>query len=62
MQASFICCRCQVPLEHARAEFSYMGHTFHTDLPKCPKCGQIFISEDMAKGKMAEVETELEDK
>jgi len=39
-----------------------MGHTFHTDLPKCPKCGQIFISEDMAKGKMAEVETELEDK
>ena len=57
-----ICYACQIPLETARVDFSYMGLEFHTELPKCPKCGQVFIDEDMARGRMAEVETELEDK
>jgi hypothetical protein len=35
---------------------------FPVDLPKCPKCGQVLITEDLALGKMAEVEKLLEDK
>jgi hypothetical protein len=42
--------------------FSYLGHVFRTDVPRCPSCGQVFISEELAAGRMAEVETTLEDK
>ncbi len=62
MQESLVCQLCNLPLENSRVDFEYMGHTFHVDLPKCPKCGQIYISEDLTKGRMADVETELEDK
>jgi len=40
----------------------YLGNRFVTDLPTCPTCGQVYISEDVATGKMAEVEQLLEDK
>lgn len=59
---ALICNKCKVELKPERTFFNYLGHSFHTDVPKCPKCGQVFISEDLAKGKMAEVETQLEDK
>ena len=62
MQRELICDKCKVKLENAHTTFNYMGHTFHTDLPRCPKCGQVFIDEELARGKMADVETELEDK
>jgi hypothetical protein len=42
--------------------FSYLGHAFRTDVLRCPSCGQVFIPESLAKGRMAEVETTLEDK
>lgn len=32
------------------------------DLPHCPTCGKVLISETAALGKMAEVEQLLEDK
>jgi ribosomal protein S27AE len=57
-----VCARCGVPLEPAKAQFAYLGHKFHTEVPRCPKCGQVFISEELARGRMAEVETSLEDK
>jgi hypothetical protein len=31
-------------------------------LPSCPRCGLVLISEDLATGKMAEVESALDDK
>ena len=61
-ERELLCARCNVKLETAKTEFAYMGHTFHTDLPRCPNCGLVFIPEDLAKGKMADVEMELEDK
>ena len=57
-----LCGTCGVELEMMRTQFSYLGHVFHTNVPRCPKCGQVFITEELAKGRMAEVETSLEDK
>jgi ribosomal protein S27AE len=59
---NLICGRCNVPLELIKTQFGYLGHTFHTNVPRCPKCGQVLIPEELAKGRMAEVETSLEDK
>ena len=56
------CERCGVAMEPRRVEFSYMGYDFATELPCCSKCGQVFVPEEFAKGRMSEVEMQLEDK
>jgi hypothetical protein len=56
------CCRCSVPLEVGPVELSYLGNSFWLDLPRCPKCGLHLIPEELATGRMAEVEQVLEDK
>ena len=61
-QRDLLCRRCGVPMETAKTEFSYLSYNFHTELPRCPVCHQVFIPEDLVKGRMAEVEAELEDK
>ncbi len=61
-QETLSCHRCKIPLEPKKTFFKYLGHSFHTDIPTCPKCGLVFISESLAKGRMAQVEQELEDK
>jgi hypothetical protein len=40
----------------------YLGHQFTTDLPHCPECGMVLVTEELALGKIAEVEQLLEDK
>lgn len=57
-----ICSKCFVELLPMKTQFSYLGHSFHTDVPRCPKCGQVFIPEELTTGRMFEVETSLEDK
>ena len=57
-----ICNRCKLELKSAKANFSYLGNTFSAEVPRCPKCGQVFIPEELAKGRIAEVEMDLEDK
>ena len=57
-----ICCKCHKELALKRVDFTYLGHIFHTDAPRCPQCGMVFISNVLAEGKMAEVEKSLEDK
>jgi hypothetical protein len=42
--------------------FSYLGHTVAHEVQSCPKCGKVYIPADLAEGKMAEVEEQLEDK
>lgn len=56
------CADCEVPLKLGQVTVSYMGNDFTTDMPHCPRCGQIVVSESLAMGKMAEVEKILEDK
>ncbi|MGD9504062.1 MAG: DVU_1557 family redox protein [Syntrophobacteraceae bacterium] len=61
-QSPMWCGKCRVPLEMGKVNIAYLGSMFPVDLPKCPKCGQVFVSEELALGKMAEVEQLLEDK
>ena len=42
--------------------FEYMNRSFSHEVPVCPKCGKVYISEALAEGRMAEVEAALEDK
>jgi hypothetical protein len=49
-------------LEAGTVSVEYMGNQFTTELPVCPCCGFVLISESLALGKIAEVEQILEDK
>ena len=61
-EKKLICAKCNVPLEEMESKFFYMKHEFSHPISKCPVCGQVFIPEELATGKIAEVETVLEDK
>jgi hypothetical protein len=56
------CSKCKVNLVVGPVTLSYMGNRMTADLPQCPVCGFVLISEELALGKMAEVEQVLEDK
>lgn len=60
--ARMICNRCAVPLCEMQTDFEYLGHSFHADTLRCPKCGQVYLSEELVRGRMSEVEYELEDR
>lgn len=57
-----ICRKCRVPMEPAETYFEYLDHAFHTKLLRCPSCKEVFLPEDLVKGKMSEVEQNMEDK
>ena len=56
------CLKCNEFLAPAKTLLRYLGHQLSYELPRCPKCGQVFLSEEIAMGKMLEVEKMLEDK
>jgi len=56
------CGKCSRELQLKKAVFTYLGRSFSYEVPTCPNCGKIFISKDLAEGRMAEVEELLEDK
>ena len=60
--ATLQCLRCDLPLQMGKVNIAYLGSMFPVDLLRCPQCGQGFIPEELALGKMAEVEKILEDK
>ncbi|HWR30016.1 MAG TPA: hypothetical protein VN631_09285 [Negativicutes bacterium] len=57
-----ICQKCKVPLESGKVTVQYMESAFPVELPRCPKCGLVYVPETLATGKMMEVEKALEDK
>ena len=61
-EGKLICAKCAVPLVKGEAKFTYLEHDFTHTVPRCPQCGTIYISEELTRGRIAEVETELEDK
>ncbi|MCL2366621.1 MAG: DNA-binding protein [Oscillospiraceae bacterium] len=56
------CARCNEYLVLKKTVFDYMGRSFTHEVPCCPKCGKVFIPPELAMGRMAEVEEQLEDK
>jgi len=62
IQDGIICNKCRIPLTVGKVTLSYMGSDFPVDLYKCSQCGLVFIPEELAKGKMEQVEKALEDK
>ncbi|NLW80120.1 MAG: DNA-binding protein, partial [Desulfovibrionales bacterium] len=45
-----------------KVELTYLGNAFHVELPVCPRCGAVYIYEELALGRIREVEQLLEDK
>lgn len=58
----WLCAKCACPLEQKMHTVTYLGSAFDVTLPTCPQCGAVLVPESLALGKMAEVESLLEDK
>ena len=56
------CAKCNQGLVVGPVHVEYLGNRFTTEMAKCPRCGFVLVSEELALGKMAEVEQMLEDK
>jgi len=56
------CCKCGKELVLKKAVLRYLGHTVAHEVPTCPVCGRVYIPQDLAEGRMSEVEQQLEDK
>lgn len=58
----WMCDKCQKALVSQKVKVRYLEGNFEVELLKCPECNMVFISEDLALGKILEVEKSLEDK
>ncbi|MDR3203221.1 MAG: DNA-binding protein [Deltaproteobacteria bacterium] len=56
------CKKCGRPLTPCSVNVEYMGSSFFVELPGCQECGFILIDDELALGRMLEVEKLLEDK
>lgn len=61
-QENIICNKCGISLTLGKVTLSYLGSNFPVELYKCPQCGLVYIPEELAGGKMQQVEAALEDK
>lgn len=61
-QTKIICATCKIYLTPGKVTLSYLGSNFPVELYKCPQCGLVYIPEELARGKMQQVEAALEDK
>ena len=61
-ERKWFCAKCGVELKPRKTIFQYMERSISHEVPVCPRCGKVFIPRDLAEGRMAEVETALEDK
>lgn len=58
----WLCAKCRKKLVTDKVKVRYLEGNFEVELLKCPECNNVFISEELALGKMLEVEKSLEDK
>jgi Zn-finger nucleic acid-binding protein len=61
-EVPWICDKCNQELKLKKVTARYLEGSFEIELMKCPGCGMVYIDEELAMGKMLEVEKELEDK
>lgn len=57
-----LCLKCGIKLTLGKVTLQYLGSTFPVELYKCPQCGLVYIPEELANGKMHQVEASMEDK
>ena len=60
--SKIICAKCNIALTPGKVTLTYLNSSFPVDLYRCPKCGLVYIPEDLALGKMEMAEKALEDK
>jgi Zn-finger nucleic acid-binding protein len=60
--SSWICDKCNEELSLEKVKVKYLEGNFEVEMLKCPKCKMVYVSEELALGKMLEVEKGLEDK
>lgn len=58
----WVCGKCHNKLELQKVKVLYLGGSFEVELMKCPVCNYVLITEDLALGKMLDVEEGLENK
>ena len=58
----WICDKCKKELVSEKVKVKYLDGNFEVELLRCPECKIVFIDEELARGKMLEVEKGLEDK
>ena len=58
----WLCSKCNTELKKSVIKVKYLSGDFEVELLKCPKCNMVLITEELAIGKMLEVEKGLEDK
>lgn len=56
------CSMCDCQLVSAGVKFSYLDNPFSLTALRCPKCGQVFVSEEFADGQIRFSEIFLEDR
>ena len=56
------CGVCDCELVSVKATAEYMRFRFEVEVQGCPVCGQLYIPEELAKTKIAELESTLEQK
>ena len=61
-EGKLTCLKCGIPLEKGKAKFMYLDNGFPVELPVCPRCGFVYVPEELALGKVLSVEKALEDK
>ncbi|OXS30308.1 MAG: hypothetical protein BCS36_12015 [Desulfovibrio sp. MES5] len=62
MSDKLLCHSCNLPLQMVKTNFSYLKHTFSAEVPRCPKCGMVYLPENLVRDRMIPVEQLLEDK
>jgi hypothetical protein len=61
-ETKWICVECNQGLKLEKVQVQYLGSVFTTDLLRCPGCGVVLITEEIAFGKFAQLEQVIEDK
>ena len=57
-----ICAKCNVELQPTKINLHYLDNRMSHEFLSCPVCHQVYIPEEMAHGRMHEIERMLEDK
>jgi hypothetical protein len=57
-----ICTFCDKEIGSKEVSFEYFDHRLERKIPCCESCGQCYVSKPFARGKIRNVEIEMEDK